>query len=74
MVEALDVIRFAASLADSLMALFRENLGVRIPEVVVEDGTLLISSKQRVLQPLRPCLAEATDKYADDLSGGGVQG
>ncbi len=44
-VEALDVVCSAAALAHSLMAFTREHLGVRLPEVGIEHGTLPIDSR-----------------------------
>ena len=68
-VEAFNVVCFAAAFAYSFMALAREDLSVRFPEVSVEDGALPVSSRQRVPKALCTRLASTADEHADDLSG-----
>ena len=43
-VEAFNVVRFAAALADSFMAFARKHLGACLPEVGVDDSTLSIDT------------------------------
>jgi len=72
-VEALDIARFAALLANNPMPFLRQHRPISLPIISVDHGTLAVEPRQQIPQPLGALLRAITDIGSNDLSGLDIQ-
>lgn len=66
-VDALDMVRLAAVLADGTMPFGRKHFPIRLPEVAVADGALPIHGGQGGPKHARCVPISCTNRYTDDF-------